>query len=184
MLLQMGGNKISQASFLKASSRIFVESRRSLLTPVFWWMCWDGNKIQVVQLTSTRGHCLTFNPTFPPLQVALSFACSVASLSLCLSFQLPGWHSLHYVILADYLLGWGRVSTCWTGHDGLHCTPRTMPEWQKELPARILQDSFSRKLEQLWSLPFIFLENCWIIIIQSIKKTLVVYSTWFNKPNM
>ena len=41
-----------------------------------------------------------------------------------------------------------------------------------------------RKLEQLWSLPFIFLENCWIIIIQSIKKTLVVYSTWFNKPNM
>ena len=93
--------------------------------------CWKRfgpgmvNKILVVQLASTRGHCLTFNSTIPPLQVAPSFACSVASLSLCLGFQLPGRHGLHHVILADYLLGWGRVSTCLTGHDELHYTSMT-----------------------------------------------------------
>ena len=75
-----------------------------------------ANKGVVAHLTPSRGHCSAFNPTIPPLQVALSFACSVASLSQSPSFQLPGSHSLHYGLLADYLLGWGRASTCTAGH--------------------------------------------------------------------
>ena len=74
------------------------------------------NKGVVAHLAPSRGHCSAFNPTIPPLQVALSFACSVASLSQSPSFQLPGSHSLHYGLLADYLLGWGRASTCTAGH--------------------------------------------------------------------
>ena len=48
---------------------------------------------------------------FPPLQVAPSFACSVASLSQSLGHQLSGCHNLHRGILTDYQLGWGKPST-------------------------------------------------------------------------
>ena len=74
------------------------------------------NKDLVAHLTPTSGHCQAFSPTIPPLLVALGFACSVASLSRCPSFQLPGQHHLHGGALADYKLGWGRASTCTTGH--------------------------------------------------------------------
>ena len=73
------------------------------------------NKGAVVHLVPGSGHCGTFSSTVPPLQVALSFACSVASLSHSPSLQLPGWHGLHHGSLADYLLGWGRASTCLAG---------------------------------------------------------------------
>ena len=40
----------------------------------------------VAHLVPSRGHCTAFNSTVPPLQVALSVACSDASLGRCLSF--------------------------------------------------------------------------------------------------
>ena len=83
----------------------------------------------VVHLTHTRGHCITFWPSVPPLQVAPSFACSVASLSRFPGHQLPGFHSLRHVILADYLLGQGGPSTCVTGHDVLQYTSSPYPHW-------------------------------------------------------
>ena len=67
-----------------------------------------ANKDTVAHLAPSRGHCKAFSSTIPPLQVALSFACSVASLSHSPSFQPPGWHRLHGGSLADYLLGWGQ----------------------------------------------------------------------------
>ena len=86
-----------------------------------------NNKVTVACLAPSSGHCVAFSSTIPPLQVALSFACSVASLSHSPSFQLPGWHSLHCGSLADYLLGWGRASTCTAGHTRLQCTPLSKP---------------------------------------------------------
>ena len=53
---------------------------------------------------------------FSPLQVAPSFACSVASLSQSPGHQLPGCHNLHCGILTDYQLGWGRPSTWFARH--------------------------------------------------------------------
>ena len=64
----------------------------------------------------SRGHCMPFWSMIPPLQVAPSFACSVASLSQSPGHQLPGCHSLHCGILTDYQLGWGRPSTWFTRH--------------------------------------------------------------------
>ena len=55
---------------------------------------------------------MAFSSTIPPLQVALSFACSVDSLSHSPSFQLPGWRSLHRYSLANYVIGWGQTSSC------------------------------------------------------------------------
>ena len=106
------------------------------VVPPLCWFAWDTqNKEAVVCLPPSSGHCMAFSSTIPPLQVALSFACSVASLSLSPSFQLPGWHSLHRGSLADYLLGWGRTSTCTTGHTELQHTPtpRT-PDGLQEFP--------------------------------------------------
>ena len=40
-----------------------------------------SQKDGVAHLAHTRGHCISFWLSVPPLQVALSFACSVASLS-------------------------------------------------------------------------------------------------------
>ena len=82
-----------------------------------------AKKVVVVHLTHTRGHCSAFWPSIPPLQVAPSFACSVASLSRSPGHQLPGGHSLRHVLLADYLLGWGGPSTCLAGHGVFQCTP-------------------------------------------------------------
>ncbi len=81
----------------------------------------------VTHLAHTRGHCITFWPSVPPLQVAPSFACSVASLSRFPGHQLPGFHSLRHGILADYLLGQGGPSTCVTGQAVLQCTPSPKP---------------------------------------------------------
>jgi len=83
----------------------------------------------VVHLLLSRGHCIAFWPSIPPLQVAPSFACSVASLSRSPGLQLPGCHSLHCGILADYLLGWGRPSTCSTGHAEFQSTSSPSPHW-------------------------------------------------------
>ena len=61
---------------------------------------------------------------FPPLLVAPSFACSVASLSQSPGHQLSGCRSLHRGILTDYQLGWGKPST-WSArhaHTPLHST--------------------------------------------------------------
>ena len=81
----------------------------------------------VAHLAPSRGHCTALDPTIPSLQVSPSFTSSVASLSRCPSCQLPGWHSLHCGILADYLLDWGRVSTCSAGHTKLQCTSMSKP---------------------------------------------------------
>ena len=81
----------------------------------------------VAHLAHSRGHCITFWPSVPPLQVAPSFACSVASLSRFPGHQLPGFRSLRHGILADYLLGQGGPSTCVTGHAVLQCTPSPKP---------------------------------------------------------
>ena len=94
-----------------------------------------ANKDTVTHLAPSRGHCEAFSSTIPPLQVALSFACSVASLSHSPSFQLPGWHRLHGGSLADYLLGWGRASTCTAGRAGLQCASMPkLPCGPQELP--------------------------------------------------
>ena len=105
-------------------------------TRVLWWGAGgDTNKDTVVHLAPSRGHCMAFSSTIPPLQVALSFACSVASLSHSPSFQLPGWHRLHGGSLADYLLGWGRASTCTAGRAGLQCASMPkLPCGPQELP--------------------------------------------------
>ena len=71
-----------------------------------------NNKDNVVHLAPSRGQCMAFSSTIPPLQVALSCACSVASLSPPPSFQLPGWRSLHRYSLANYVIGWGKTSSC------------------------------------------------------------------------
>ena len=97
--------------------------------------CTRDNKDTVVHLAPSRGHCMAFSSTIPPLQVALSFACSVASLSHSPSFQLPGWRGLHRGSLADYLLGWGRTSTCTAGHTELQCTTVSkVPYGRQEFP--------------------------------------------------
>ena len=83
----------------------------------------------VVHLQLSRGHCIAFWSSVPPLQVAPSFACSVASLSRSPGLQLPGCHSLHCGILADYLLGWGRPSTCSTGLAEFQSTSSPSPHW-------------------------------------------------------
>ena len=94
-----------------------------------------NNKVTVACLAPSSGHCKAFSATIPPLQVALSFACSVASLSHSPSFQLPGWHRLHGGSLADYLLGWGRASTCTAGRAGLQCASMPkLPCGPQELP--------------------------------------------------
>ena len=103
----------------------------------------DNNEDTVAHLAPSSGHCKAFSPTIPPLQVALSFACSVASLSHSPSFQLPGWHSLHCGSLADYLLGWGRASTCTAGHTELQCTSMPkLPCGIQELPPSTHDDNF------------------------------------------
>ena len=87
----------------------------------------SGKKGGVVHLTLSRGHCIAFWPSVPPLQVAPSFACSVASLSRSPGHQLPGCRSLHCGNLTDYLLGKGRPSTCSTGHAEFQSTSSPSP---------------------------------------------------------
>ena len=73
-------------------------------------------KDEVVDLQLSRGFCIAFKAIILSLQAGLSFACSVASLSLCPNPYLPGYLSLRRGILADCLLDQGGLSTCSAGH--------------------------------------------------------------------
>jgi hypothetical protein len=87
---------------------------------------------------------IAFWPSIPPLQVAPSFACPVASLSRSRVFNCQDV-SLHCGILADYLLGWGRPSTCSTGHAEFQSTSSSSPHWATGdwvLPACIFPQSW------------------------------------------
>ena len=95
-------------------------------------------KGQVALATRTRGYCRSFWLTFPPLQAAPSFACSVASLSRFPDHQLPGCSHLRERILADYLLGWGAASAQSAGHAQLQTTPSPKPERNRGSPHVII----------------------------------------------
>ena len=77
-------------------------------------------KAGVVQLVHCRGFCIPLWAVFPPLQVVLSSACSVASLSRFPSHYLPGHPHLREGALAAYLFGWGSPSTWRTGRSVVH----------------------------------------------------------------
>ena len=79
----------------------------------------------VVQLIHCRGHCIPLWAVFQPLQVVLSFACSVASLSRSPSHYLPCQLQLPEAATADYLFGKGNPSTWCAGLTTVHCTPRS-----------------------------------------------------------
>ena len=80
-------------------------------------------KAGVVPFLSCRGHCASLWTVLPPLQVVLSSACSVASLSRCPSHYLPGHPHLRVDALADYPFGRGNPSTWRTGRTALHDIP-------------------------------------------------------------
>ena len=92
----------------------------------------------VVQFLCHRGSCSLFSRTVPPLQVAPSFACSVASLSQFPDHQLPGFLDLHQGILADYLLGQGATSAQTAVHDTLRCTSSPTPRGFRDVHPRVV----------------------------------------------
>ena len=65
-------------------------------------------KARVVPLIWCRDHCIPLWAGFPSLQVVLSFACSVASLSRCPSHYLPCQPQLPEAATADYLFDKGQ----------------------------------------------------------------------------
>ena len=79
-----------------------------------------------------RGHCNPLWAVFPPLQVVLSFACSVASLSRCPSHYLPGHHHLRGGDLADYPFGRGNPSTWLAARTALRDTPSVISGGNRE----------------------------------------------------
>ena len=90
--------RVSVYSFIHGLPRVFCPNMRPI------------GVVAPVLLHS--GRCQTsFWPSVPSLQVAPSFACSVASLSQSPGLTLPGCQHLHAENLADYLLGWGNAST-------------------------------------------------------------------------
>ena len=80
-------------------------------------------KAAVAPLIRCRGFCFPLWAVFPPLQVVLSSACSVASLSRFPSHYLPGHPHLREGALAAYLFGQGSPSTWCTGRTAVHSTP-------------------------------------------------------------
>ena len=68
-------------------------------------------RVELRRLHAAEAIALHSGSIFPPLQVAPSFACSVASLNQSPGHQLSGCHGLRCGILTDYQLGWGRPST-------------------------------------------------------------------------
>ena len=92
----------------------------------------------VVQFLCHRGSCSLFSHTVPPLQVAPSFACSVASLSQFPDHQLPGFLDLHQGILADYLLGQGATSAQTAVLDTLRCTSSPTPRGFRDVHPRVV----------------------------------------------
>ena len=94
---------------------------------------------------------------FPPLQVVLSSACSVASLSRCPNHYLPGHPHLRGDALADYVFGKGNPSTWRAGRTPPHETPPdgrpnvriTLPRWhtqctQAQLPQQRINANGAR----------------------------------------
>ena len=76
-----------------------------------------------------------FKASIPSLQVAASFACSVASLSRSPAFQLPGHHHLHGEVLADHQFDWGGLSTCTAAHAQCLLTPSPSQNLQESPPS-------------------------------------------------
>ena len=74
-------------------------------------------------LPRCRGHCIPLWVAFQPLQVVLSFACSVTSLSRFPSHYLPGHPPLREDALAAHLFGLDSPSTWLAGRTTLHNTP-------------------------------------------------------------
>ena len=94
---------------------------------MLWRLTEECKKGVVVHHALIRGLCTAFWLSVPSLQVAPSFACSVASLCQFPGLQLPGHHSLRHGDLADYLLEWGEPSTCHAGLNKLCYTPSPSP---------------------------------------------------------
>ena len=86
-------------------------------------LCCNIMKAGVVPLVRCRGLCIPLWAVFPPLQVVLSSACSVASLSRFPSHYLPGHPHVREGALAAYLFGQGSPSTWCTGRTAVHDTP-------------------------------------------------------------
>ena len=102
-------------------------------------VCRPGaEKVGVVQVPRRRGSYIPFSHTVPPLQVAPSFACSVASLSQFPDHQLPGFLDLHQGILADYLLGQGATSAQAAVLDTLRCTSSPTPRGFRDVHPRVV----------------------------------------------
>jgi hypothetical protein len=80
-------------------------------------------------VSAKQGHCIPLWAVLPLLQVVLSSACSVASLSRCPSHHLPGHPHLRGDALADCLFGRGSPSTWRAGHTPLHDTPSVKPSF-------------------------------------------------------
>ena len=80
-------------------------------------------KAGVVPLICYRGFCIPLWTVFPPLQVVLSSACSVASLSRFPNHYLPGHPHLREGALAAYLFGQGSPSTWCAELTAVHDTP-------------------------------------------------------------
>ena len=89
-----------------------------------------------MHLARNRGCCITFWPSIPPLQVAPSVTCSVASLSRCPGLQLPRSCSLRHRNSTDNLLGWGEPSTCSADHVALQYIPTPKMLQNNKFPQR------------------------------------------------
>ncbi len=122
-----------------------------------------SKKAGVAPFRNCRGHCVPLWAVFPPLQVVLSSACSVASLSRCPSRYLPGHPHLHEDALADYLFGRGSPSAWHAGYAVVLDTPSakpptgaqrgvTLPRWQlhRELALVLLRSCAQRAETAAW----------------------------------
>ena len=91
-----------------------------------------NNKAAVVPLLHCRGRCIPLWAVFPSLQVVLSFACSVASLSRFPSHYLPCQLQLPETATADYLFDWGNPSTWCAGLAAVHGTSAATPPFKAQ----------------------------------------------------
>ena len=89
-------------------------------------------KARVVPLIWCRDHCIPLWAGFPSLQVVLSFACSVASLSRFPSHYLPCQLQLPEAATADYLFDRGNPSTWCAGLTAVHGTSSTTPPFEAQ----------------------------------------------------
>ena len=89
---------------------------------------------RVVPFICCRGYCIPLLAIVPSLQVVLSFACSVASLSRFPSHYLPGHPHLREGDLAAYLFGRGNPSTWCAELTAIRETPTdTDPEGRQRM---------------------------------------------------